>query len=109
SLVYVSAEDGHLYAIAWSGGSPRRVTNDHGANFHHYLHGVSPDGRTLAYIGLMEDPGGAASTNVFIIPAGGGADLQLTDDEFADDGAEFSSDGEWIYLNSERDPTRPGH
>jgi Tol biopolymer transport system component len=46
---------------------------------------------------------------VFIIPAAGGADLQLTDDEFADDGAEFSSDGEWIYFNSERGSTSPGH
>jgi TolB protein len=109
STVYVSAEDGHLYAIPVTVGSPRRVSNDHGANFHHYLHGVSPDGRTLAYIGLIENPGGAANTNVFIIPAAGGADLQLTDDDFADDGAEFSSDGEWIYFNSERGSTSPGH
>ncbi|WP_338198662.1 hypothetical protein [Candidatus Nephthysia bennettiae] len=33
----------------------------------------------------------------------------MTDDEFADDGAEFSPDGEWIYFNSERGSTRPGH
>jgi TolB protein len=109
TVVYVSAEDGHLYAVPLAGGSPRRVSNDRGANFHHYLHGVSPDGQTLAYIGLMEKPGGAATTNVFTIPAAGGADLQLTDDEYADDGAEFSSDGDWIYFNSERASTRPGH
>jgi TolB protein len=109
SVVYVSAEDGQLYAIPFAGGSPRRVSNDRGANFHHYLHGVSPDGQTLAYIGLVGNPGGAATTNVFTIPAAGGTDLQLTDDEFADDGAEFSSDGDWIYFNSERGSTRPGH
>ncbi|WP_338198661.1 hypothetical protein [Candidatus Nephthysia bennettiae] len=63
--VYVSAEDGHLYAVPFAGGSPRRVSNDRGANFHHFLHGVSPDGQTLAYIGLTENPGGAANTNVF--------------------------------------------
>ncbi|PZR95294.1 MAG: biopolymer transporter Tol [Candidatus Nephthysia bennettiae] len=107
--VYVSAEDGHLYAVPFAGGSPRRVSNDRGANFHHFLHGVSPDGQTLAYIGLTENPGGAANTNVFTIPAAGGADVQVTDDEFADDGAEFSPDGEWIYFNSERGSTRPGH
>src|SRR3989442_7469331 len=67
SVVTVSAEDGHLYAIPFAGGSPRRVSNDHGANFRHYLHGVSPDGQTLAYIGLFENPGGAANTNVFVI------------------------------------------
>jgi Tol biopolymer transport system component len=109
SLVYVSAEDGHLYAIPWSGGAPRRVSNDQGANFHYYLHGVSPDGQTLAYIGLTEKPGGVTNTNVFTIPAAGGADRQLTDDQFPDDGAEFSPDGEWIYFNSERGSTSPGH
>ncbi len=109
STVYVSAEDGHLYAIPLAGGSPRRVSNDRGANFHHYLHGVSPNGQTLAYIGLIEKPGGGAITNVFTIPTGGGTDVQLTDDRFPDDGAEFSSDGEWIYFNSERGSTRPGH
>jgi Tol biopolymer transport system component len=109
STVYVSAEDGHLYAIPLAGGSPRRVSNDRGANFHHYLHGVSPNGQTLAYIGLIEKPGGGAITNVFTIPTAGGTEVQLTDDEFPDDGAEFSSDGEWIYFNSERGSTRPGH
>jgi TolB protein len=107
--VYVSAEDGHLYAIPLAGGSPRRVSNDHGASFQHYLHGVSPDGQTLAYIGLTENSGGAPRTDVFIIPAAGGADVQLTDDEFADDGCEFSPDGGWIYFNSERGSTSPGH
>jgi Tol biopolymer transport system component len=109
STVYVSAEDGHLYAIPFAGGSPRRVSNDRGANFHYYLHGVSPDGQTLAYIGLTEKPGGEPTANVFTIPAAGGADVQLTEDEFPDDGAEFSANGEWIYFNSERGSTRPGH
>jgi Tol biopolymer transport system component len=109
STIYVSAEDGHLYAIPVAGGSPRRVSNDRGADFHHYLHGVSPDGQTLAYIGLRKNPDGTATTNVFTIPAAGGTDAPLTDDEFADDGAGFSPDGQWIYFNSERGSTAPGH
>ena len=109
SAVYVSADDGHLYSIPFAGGPPRRVSNDHGANFHYFLHGVSPDGQTLAYIGLTEMRGGATNTNVFLIPAAGGTDVQLTDDEFADDGAEFSPAGDWIYFNSERASTSPGH
>ncbi|MGW7682848.1 TolB family protein [Kribbella sp. NPDC054772] len=106
--VYVSAEDGHLYAVPIAGGAGRRVTNDRGPRFHHYLHGVSPDGTTLAYIGL-EWVGERRVTNVWTIPSGGGDDVQVTNDEFADDGSEYSPDGEWIYFNSERAARAPGH
>lgn len=106
--VYVSADDGHLYAVPIAGGSPRRVSNDRGAGFHHYLHGVSPDGSTLAYIGL-ENRDGQRIANVWTIPAAGGADVQITDDEHADDGSEYGPDGKWIYFNSERASTEPGH
>src|SRR5450756_17112 len=41
TTVYVSADDGHLYAVPVTSGAPRRVTNDHGPKFHHYLHGLS--------------------------------------------------------------------
>ncbi|WP_433167552.1 TolB family protein [Kribbella sp. CA-247076] len=101
TTVYVSADDGHLYAVPLEGGSPRRVSNDRGPGFHHYLHGVSPDGRTLAYIGL-EYVDGRRITNVWTIPSAGGTDVQLTDDEHADDGSEYGPDGKWIYFNSER-------
>lgn len=99
STVYVSAEDGHLYAVPLTGGAGRRVSNEHGV--HHYLHGISPDGERLAYIGL-ENRDGQRITNVYTVPAAGGVDVQVTDDEFADDGAEYGPDGEWIYFNSER-------
>ncbi len=109
NTVYVSADDGHLYAAALDGSHQRKVTNDRGSHFHHYLHGISPDGRMLSYIGLVAHENGTATTNIFLIPAAGGADIQITDDEFADDGAELSPDGEWIYFNSERGSTLPGH
>ena len=107
--VYVSADDGHLYAVPMTGGSPRRVTNERGHSFHHYLHGISPDGSTLAYIGLVNHADGSRSTNIYTIPSAGGEDVQVTDDEYADDGSEFSPDGKWIYFNSERGSTLPGH
>jgi TolB protein len=103
--VYVSAEDGHLYAVPLTGPPhARRVSNDRGPEFHHYLHGISPDGETLAYIGLEN-----GRTNIYTIPAAGGVDEQITDDEYADDGSEYSPDGQWIYFNSERASTTPGH
>ncbi|MEV0290946.1 MULTISPECIES: biopolymer transporter Tol [unclassified Kribbella] len=102
TAIFVSADDGHLYAVPLDGsGGPRRVSNDRGPGFHHYLHGVSPDGRTLAYIGL-EHVDGRRITNVWTIPSAGGADVQVTNDEHADDGSEYSPDGKWIYFNSER-------
>ena len=107
-LAYVSSDDGHIYAVALAGGDIRRVTNDRGHDFRHYLHGVSPDGTLLAYIGLrIHDDG--VTTNVYTIPSAGGDETQLTDDGFPDDGAEFSPDGQWIYFNSERGSTTPGH
>jgi Tol biopolymer transport system component len=109
STVYVSADDGHLYAVPFATGRPRRVSNDLRPGFRYFLHGVSPDGATLAYIGMLEASDGTVTTNVFTIPTAGGPDVQLTDDEFPDDGAEFSPDGRWIYFNSERGSTEPGH
>jgi TolB protein len=106
---YVSSDDGHIYAVPIGGGVARRVTNDNGPGFHHYLHGVSPDGETLAYIGLLIDEAGVATTNVYTIPSAGGADAHVTNDAFHDDGAEYSPDGEWIYFNSERGSTAKGH
>ena len=108
TTVYVSADDGHLYAVPLAGGSSRRVSNDRGTVFHHYLHGVSPDGSTLAYIGL-EQRGDKRITNMWTIPTAGGDDVQVTNDEHADDGSEYSPDGKWIYFNSERASTEPGH
>jgi TolB protein len=109
STVYVSADDGHLYAVPFATGQARRVSNDLRPGFRYFLHGVSPDGATLAYIGMLEASDGTVTTNVFTIPTAGGPDVQLTDDEFQDDGAEFSPDGRWIYFNSERGSTEPGH
>jgi Tol biopolymer transport system component len=106
--VVVSGMDGHIHRASLTGGETRRVTNDDGRL--HFLHGVSPDGATLAYIGLTAGEDGSWSPpNVFTIPAAGGQDVQLTDDEFPDDGSEYSPDGQWIYFNSERARTVPGH
>ena len=109
STVYVSADDGHLYAVPLATGEPVRVSNDRGPGFHHYLHGISPDGATLAYIGLVDRGDGTSVADVWTVPAAGGADVQLTDDAFPDDGAEFSPDGRWIYFNSERGSQAAGH
>ncbi|MGC3994345.1 MAG: biopolymer transporter Tol [Propionicimonas sp.] len=107
--VYVSGFDGHLHEVDLAGLTSRRVSNDRGDAFVHFLHGVSPDGTLLAYIGMDLLPGGGVRTNIWTVPVGGGADVPLTADDFPDDGSEFSPDGEWIWFNSERGSSEPGH
>ena len=108
SAIYVSSDDGHLYALPFAGGVPRRVSNTHATPFHYYLHGVSPDGATLAYV-AVEERNGERQVNVFTIPAAGGPDTRLTDLSMPNDGPEYSPDGRWIYFNSELAASRPGH
>ena len=76
--VYASSDDGHIYAIPIGGGAPRRVECRYTSNHHCYLHGISPDGRTLLYVGL-EQAHGPVRTNLFAVPTEGGASRQLTD------------------------------
>ncbi len=108
SAIYVSSDDGHLYALPFAGGVPRRVSNTHVTPFHYYLHGVSPDGATLAYV-AVEERSSERQVNVFTIPAAGGPDTRLTDLSMPNDGPEYSPDGRWIYFNSELAASRPGH
>jgi Tol biopolymer transport system component len=109
--IYFSAA-GHLYAVPFAGGQPRRISNeqDPRRKFKYYLHGVSPDGKTLAYAGMEaagDDPGGRI--DLYTIPAAGGPDTRLTDTPAPDDGPEYSADGKWIYFNSELHADVPGH
>ena len=106
--IYVSSDDGHLYAVPFTGGTPRRVSNTHATPHHYYLHGISPDGKTLSYV-AVEGAGSERRINLFTIPAEGGPDTRLTDMSVPHDGPEYSPDGRWIYFNSERAASRPGH
>jgi TolB protein len=109
--VFVSANDWHIYEASLEGGPVRRVTNDHGpARFMHFLHGVSPDGRTLAYVGLEpEGDDWYARANIFVVPTAGGPDRRLTDASKPFDGCEYTPDGEWIYCNTELFSDEAGH
>ena len=107
--VYVTADDGHVYAVPIGGGTGRKVTNDRGQRFEHVVHGVSPDGLTLSYVGVKTKKDGRVETDVFTVPAAGGEDVRMTDDPIIDGGAEFSPDGAWVYFNSDRASQKQGH
>jgi TolB protein len=102
--VFLSAMDGHIYRGDLGGGAVERVTADEGV--WHFLHGVSPDGRRLAYVRMasFEEPGRLA-----LQPAGGGATTIVDTGDGHIDGPEFSPDGSWLYFNTERWADEPGH
>jgi TolB protein len=101
--IYLSAADGQIYRAALQGGPVDRVTADEGV--WHFLHGVSPDGRRLAYVRLADftEPGRLA-----IMEPHGPTTLVDTGVGHID-GPEWSPDGAWIYLNTEAFTEAPGH
>jgi TolB protein len=94
-----SSQEDHqssVYVMPIGGGTPRRVT----AQSPSYLHGWSPDGKTLAFTGERNK-----NFDIYTIPAAGGEEARLTTAEGLDDGPDYSPDGQWIYFNS----VRTGH
>ncbi|HEX6627479.1 MAG TPA: hypothetical protein VF105_05970 [Gemmatimonadaceae bacterium] len=82
-----------VYTVPTTGGVPKRVT----AKGPSYLHGWSPDGRWLVYVGERND-----EFDIYKIPVGGGEEIKLTSARGLDDGPEYTPDGNYIYFNSAR-------
>lgn len=83
-----------IYLIDLTGANPPRLVTPLAPS---YLHGYSPDGRTLAYCASR-----GGEYDVYTIPAIGGEETRLTDTKGLNDGPEYSADGKWIYFNSVR-------
>lgn len=82
-----------VYTLPISGGTPQRITR----NAPSYLHGWSPDGKTLAFVGERN-----GDFDIYTIPITGGEETRLTTAKGLDDGPDYSPDGKYIYFNSER-------
>ena len=102
--IFMSASDGHIYHGALDGGSTRRITDDD--DVWHFLHGVSPDGTTLGFVRL---DGSGGPGRLALMPSDGGRLTVVDTGAGHVDGPEWSPDGEWIYFNTERWASRPGH
>lgn len=104
--IYLSANDGHIYRASLGGGPAQRITDEDGT--FHFLHGVSPDGKELAYVGIeagdFTQPG-----RLMTMASDGGATARVDVGPGHCDGPEYSPDGKWIYLNTESFTTAPGH
>jgi TolB protein len=106
NLIYLSANDGHIYVAPIGGGVASPVTHD--SSRYHFLHGVSPDGRDLAFVDLPADGTSAVGRLALIASAGGETSHPQSGIKHID-GPEYSPDGAWIYLNTEEFGTGPGH
>jgi TolB protein len=107
SVIYLSANDGHIWVAPIAGGTPTRVTHDESR--YHFLHGVSPDGTTLAFVELPRDDGFTAAGRLALIASAGGATRYPEAGSRHLDGPEYSPDGAWLYVNTEEFAKRPGH
>ncbi|WP_311211307.1 MULTISPECIES: biopolymer transporter Tol [unclassified Arthrobacter] len=104
--IFLSANDGHIYRASLSGGPASLITEEDGT--FHFLHGVSPDGKELAYVGIeagdFTQPG-----KLMTIASDGGATARVDVGPGHCDGPEYSPDGKWLYLNTESFTSAPGH
>ena len=100
--IYLSSNDpankewnSYVYKVPFEGGEPVKLTPVGPS----YLHGVSPDGRQIAYCAFRDvDP----AADVYVMPVNGGKEVRLTDAPGLDDGPEYSMDGKYIWFNSVR-------
>jgi len=91
-----SKEDGNksiVYTVPITGGTPKKIT----PTGHSYLHGWSPDGKFLLYVG---DRNG--DYDIYKISVNGGEEVRLTTAKGLDDGPEYTPDGKFVYFNSTR-------
>lgn len=88
-------EDGlsRIYKIFYDGRMPELVTPLAPS----YLHGITPDGKMLAYCAERN-----GEYDIYTIPTAGGNETQLTTAFGLNDGPEYDCDGEYIWFNSVR-------
>lgn len=82
-----------IYTVPVGGGIPKQITPKGPS----YLHGWSPDGKTLVFTGQRNN-----EFDIYSVPANGGKEIRLTTAKGLDDGSEYSPDGKYIYFNSAR-------
>ncbi len=85
-----------IYTVPTTGGTPKQITPKGPS----YLHGWSPDRKTLIFTGSRN-----GDFDIYSVPSDGGPEVRLTETKGLDDGAEYSPDGQYIYFNSVRSGT----
>ncbi len=89
------AKNSQVFLADANGANPKLMTQDTPS----YFHGWSPDGKTLAFVAQRHGDG---QYDIYGIPAAAGPEMRLTMNTHQDDGPDYSPDGKWIYINSDR-------
>lgn len=97
----------HLYSISVEGGTPVAITlnsghalprRDNGAG----SYAIAPDGREIAFVSNSDETGTDENTDVYLVPATGGAARNLTADNPADDDQPvYSPDGRYLAYDKQ--------
>ncbi|MHA4846437.1 TolB family protein [Flavitalea antarctica] len=82
-----------IYTVPTTGGTPKQITPKGPS----YLHGWSPDGKSLVFCGSRNN-----EYDIYRVPVNGGKEERLTTAPGLDDGPEYTPDGQFIYFNSVR-------
>jgi TolB protein len=104
-LIYLSADDGHIYVAPVEGGTAKRITHD--PSRYHFLHDVGPSAM-LAFVDIPRADLSVPGRLALISTAGGETHYPEAGSSHLD-GPEYSPDGAWLYFNTEEFASRPGH
>jgi TolB protein len=106
--IFLSAyDDWQLYRAPLEGGKAERITGKEGPEgLFHFLHGISPDGARLTFVGVKARDNGDGSlkflkAQIYTITSDGRDYRAISQGEALSDGPEYSPDGAWIYFNTE--------
>lgn len=105
--IFVSSyDDWQLYKAPLAGGDAVQISGKEGpAGMLHFLHGVSPDGQQLAFVGVQAEITPTSfrfvTAEICTIGADGHGFAQITSGGALSDGPEYSPDGQWLYFNTE--------
>jgi len=94
-LLVSSGWPSRVYALPIEGGKARLITPEGPS----YLHGISPDGKTIAYVAGRKE---GEPLTIHTMPFEGGEETKITFGEVLDDGPEYTPDGEYIWFNGVR-------
>jgi hypothetical protein len=82
-----------VYTLPIGGGAPNQITPTGPS----YLHGWSPDGKSLLFTGQRD-----GNFDIYRVPCAGGPEVRLTTAKGLNDGSEYAPDGKTIFFNSDR-------
>jgi Tol biopolymer transport system component len=105
--IFLSAyDDWQLYRAPLKGGTAMRISGQEGPKgLMHFLHGVSPDGGRLAFVGVEaeenEDSIRFISAEIYTVKTDGTDYQKITHGGGPADGPEYSPDGKLLYFNTE--------